>query len=252
MTIYLFCCYARAIDMDLGCTPAELEEMVYQTVDANAMRDHVHIRLMVTRGLKPTPYQNPATTIGKPTIVIAAEFKAASEGPKREGIRLMTSHVRRGAPDVQDPAWNSHSKLNCIAACIQANKCGVDESLMLDPNGFVATCNSVHFFVVVDGAVLTSKPKYILHGITRANIIKVARRAGVEVREDDFSLTTVYSAEEAFVTGTFAGLIPVTEVDGRVIGSGRRGAVVEKLQGLYAELVREEAGRGRGAVTAPR
>lgn len=238
--------------MDLGCTPAELEAMVYQTVDANDMRDDVHVRLMVTRGLKPTPYQNPATTIGKPTIVVAAEFKAASEAPRREGIRLMTCHVRRGAPDVQDPAWNSHSKLNCIAACIQANKCGVDESLMLDPHGFVATCNSVHFFVVVDGALITSRPKYILHGITRANVIKLARRAGMEVREDDFSLTTVYSADEAFVTGTFAGLMPVTEVDGRSIGTGARGEVVERLQGKYLELVREEVGRGRREVVAPR
>lgn len=158
--------------------------------------------------MKPTPYQNPAITIGKPTIVVAAEFKAASETPKREGIRLMTCHVRRGAPDVQDQAWNSHSKLNCIAACIQANKSGVDESLMLDPHGFVATCNSVHFFIVVDDVLITSRTKYILHGITRANIIAIARRAGMEVREDDFSLTTVYSADEAFVTvGSLCSLV---------------------------------------------
>ena len=237
---------AKAIDMDLGCTPAELEAMVYQTVDANDMRDHVHIRLMVTRGLKPTPYQNPATTIGKPTIVIAAEHKAASEGPKVNGISLMTCHVRRGAPDVQDPAWNSHSKLNCIAACIQANKAGVDESLMLDPHGFVATCNSVHFFIVVDGVVMTSRPKYILHGITRANVMKVARDEGMEVKEDDFTLTTVYSADEAFVTGTFAGVMPVTRVDGRVIGGGGRGPVVKRLQEQYVTLVAKEVARGRG------
>ena len=237
---------AKAIDMDVDVTPGDLIKMMYDTVDANEMHEGVHIRLMVTRGLKSTPYQNPTFTVGKPTIVIAAEHKAAAEGPKVNGMRLMTTHVRRGAPDVQDPAWNSHSKLNCIAACIQANKAGVDESLMLDPHGFVATCNSVHFFIVVDGVVLTSKRKYILHGITRDNVMRIARGLGMETREEDFTLTAVYSADECFVTGTFAGVLPVREVDGRKIGTGERGPVVRRLQEAYVKEADAIARRGRG------
>lgn len=237
---------AKAIDMDVDVTPGDLIKMMYDTVDANEMHEGVHIRLMVTRGLKSTPYQNPTFTVGKPTIVIAAEHKAAAEGPKVNGMRLMTTHVRRGAPDVQDPAWNSHSKLNCIAACIQANKAGVDESLMLDPHGFVATCNSVHFFIVVDGVVLTSKRKYILHGITRDNVMRIARGLGMETREEDFTLTAVYSADECFVTGTFAGVLPVREVDGRKIGTGERGPVVGRLQEAYVKEADAIARRGRG------
>ena len=236
---------AKAIDMEIGVTQAGLIKMMYETVDANQMKSGVHIRLMVTRGLKSTPYQNPTFTVGKPTIVIAAEHKPAAEAPKVHGMRLMTTHVRRGAPDVQDPAWNSHSKLNCIAACIQANKAGVDESLMLDPHGFVATCNSVHFFIVVDGVVLTSRRKYILHGITRDNVMRIANGIGLEVREDDFTLTAVYSAEECFVTGTFAGVLPVREVDGRQIGDGKRGPVVKRLQEAYVREVNAVASRGR-------
>jgi len=237
---------AKAIDMDVGVTPEGLIKMMYDTVDANEMHEGVHIRLMVTRGLKSTPYQNPTFTVGKPTIVIAAEHKTAAEGPKVNGMRLMTTHVRRGAPDVQDPAWNSHSKLNCIAACIQANKAGVDESLMLDPHGFVATCNSVHFFIVVDGVVVTSKRKYILHGITRDNVMRIARGLGIETREEDFTLTAVYSADECFVTGTFAGVLPVREVDGRKIGDGERGPVVRRLQEAYVKEADAIARRGRG------
>ncbi|KAL4439885.1 hypothetical protein ABPG75_002886 [Micractinium tetrahymenae] len=240
---------AKAIDMDIGLTKQEVAQLVYDTVDANCMRDHVHIRLMVTRGLKPTPYQNPATTVGAPTIVIIPEYKAADNGPKEHGIRLFTCHVRRGAPDVQDPGWNSHSKLNCIAACIQANKAGADEALMLDPHGFVATCNSTNFFVVRKGEVWAPQPKYQMAGITRHNVIRLCRESGIPLRELDFTLTQAYSADEAFVTGTFAGQIPVREIDGRRIGSGKRGPVAQRLQGLYAALCDAQAAAGRLPVT---
>ncbi|KAG2433280.1 hypothetical protein HXX76_008347 [Chlamydomonas incerta] len=245
---------AKAIDMDLGLGGpgaglaeqlGALQQLLYDTVDANGMTSGVHIRLMVTRGLKPTPYQNPNTTIGKPTIVIVPEYKEASPVPRERGIRLFTVHVRRGAPDVQDPGWNSHSKLNCIAACIQANKAGVDEALMLDPQGFVATCNSTNFFIVRKGEVWAPSPRHQLRGITRARVLTLCQQHGIPCRETDFYLTQVYSAEEAFVTGTFAGVIPVVEVDGRVIGSGRRGPVAERLQKLYAAFVDEYCAAGR-------
>jgi branched-chain amino acid aminotransferase len=234
---------AKAIDLDIGMERAALAAALYRTLAANHMTEGVHVRLMVTRGMKSTPYQDPRACIGPATVVIIPEYKLPKPEALSRGVRLFTVHVRRGAPDVQDPKLNSHSKLNCITACIQATKAGADEALMLDPHGFVATCNSTHFFIVRRGEVWTSTGKYCLAGITRANVLKICREAGIAAHEKDFSLTEVYGAEEAFVTGTFAGIAPVTEVDGRRI-SVARGAVVERLQRLYLELIeRDVAGQ---------
>jgi branched-chain amino acid aminotransferase len=200
----------------------------------------VHIRLMVTRGPKATPYQDPRVSAGPATIVMICEYKDPLPSTVERGLSLFTVHVRRSQPDVLDPKLNSHSKLNDITACIQAYTAGADEALMLDPEGFVATCNSTHFFVVKRGEVWTSTGKYCLGGITRANVLRVCVEAGIPAFEKSFSLTDVYSADEAFVTGTFAGLVPVHTVDGRTIGTGRRGPVVERLQGLYQDLVRRD------------
>ncbi|MGH8232833.1 MAG: aminotransferase class IV [Rhodanobacteraceae bacterium] len=235
---------AKAIDLDIGLTREALAQRIVETLRANGMRDHVHIRLMVTRGIKATPHQDPRFVIGPPTIVIVPEYKEPLPETVEQGIRLFTVHVRRGAPDVQDPKLNSHSKLNCILACIQATKAGYDEALMLDPLGFVATCNSTHFFIVRKGEVWTSTGKYCLGGITRANVIRLCRDHGIPVFEKDFSLTDVYGAEEACVTGTFAGLTPVREIDGRIIGNGLRGPMVERLQALYMQLVERESRAG--------
>lgn len=226
---------AKALDLDIGMSREELTKALYKTLEANQMVDDVHIRLMVTRGLKSTPFQGPSVNIGKSTVVIAAEWKQANTS--KTGMKLFTVHVRRGRPDVQDPMWNSHSKLNCVSACIQAQKAGADEGLMLDPHGFVATCNSTHFFIIRNGALWTSSGRYCLHGITRAKVMEVARANGLDVFEKDFSLTQVYSADEAFCTGTFAGLIPVREVDGRSIGSGEAGPVTQILQSYYRSLI---------------
>jgi branched-chain amino acid aminotransferase len=237
--------YAGAItlDFDVGLDRAALTARLYDTLKANDMREGVHIRLMVTRGEKSTPYQDPRVTISPATVVIIPEYKEPLPSAVTEGIRLFTVHVRRGYPDVQDQKLNSHSKLNCIMACIQATKAGVDEALMLDPHGFVATCNSTHFFIVTDGEVWTSGGDFCLGGITRGTVLALCREAGIPCRERNFSLTDVYSAQEAFVTGTFAGLVPVTEVDGRTQGTGQRGPMVERLQGLYqAHLAQECAG----------
>jgi branched-chain amino acid aminotransferase len=222
-----------------------LTRAIYDTLEANGMTDGVHVRLMVTRGVKRTPYQDPRVTIGPATIVIIAEFKVAKPETLARGLTLFTVHVRRGAPDVQDPKLNSHSKLNCITACIQATTAGADEALMLDPHGFVATCNSTHFFIVRKGEVWTSTGDYCLGGITRANVLRLCRDEGITAREKNFSLTDVYGADEAFVTGTFAGIAPVSAIDGREISRGR-GPMVERLQELYAELVdRDVAARGK-------
>lgn len=231
---------AKAIDLDLGVSREELTTRLYGVLAANQMDDGVHVRLMVSRGLKATPYQDPRVTIGTATIVIIAEHKNPLPETLTRGMKLFTVHVRRGYPDVQDPKLNSHSKLNCITACIQAAKAGADEALMLDPHGFVATCNSTHFFIVRKGEVWTSSGDYCLGGITRSNVLRVCRENDIPCFERNFSLTDVYGADEAFVTGTFAGVAPVGEVDGRVLGDGGRGPMVERLQGLYLQLLDRE------------
>jgi branched-chain amino acid aminotransferase len=228
---------AKAIMLDIGLTRGELTAAIYATLQANAMTDGVHVRLMVTRGVKRTPYQDPRVTIGPATVVIIAEHKEPLPATVTDGITLFTTHVRRAAPDTLDPKLNSHSKLNDITACIQAYTAGADEALMLDPHGFVATCNSTHFFIVAGDEVLTSDGRYCLAGITRANVLELCRANGIPAREATFSLTDVYSAREAFVTGTLAGVVPVRSVDGRTIGDGRRGPMVVRLQGLYRDLV---------------
>jgi branched-chain amino acid aminotransferase len=231
---------AAALALDIGRSREELTAEVYRTLAANGMTDGVHVRLMVTRGPKSTPYQDPRMSAGPATLVIIAEHKDPLPATVERGLSLFTVHVRRSPPDVLDPKLNSHSKLNDITACIQAYTAGADEALMLDPHGFVATCNSTHFFVVRGGEVWTSTGMYCLGGITRGNVLRVCERAGIPARERSFSLTEVYSADEAFVTGTFAGLVPVHTVDGRRIGDGRRGPMVERLQDLYRDLVRED------------
>jgi branched-chain amino acid aminotransferase len=242
---------AKAIALDVGRDRAELTRAIHETLEANGMTDDVHVRLMLTRGIKRTPYQDPRVTIGPATLVIIAEYKNPLPATLERGLRLFTVHVRRGYPDVQDPKLNSHSKLNCITACIQAYTAGAAEGLMLDPHGFVATCNSTHFFIVRKGEVWTSTGEYCLGGITRANVLRVCREAGISAFEKSFSLTDVYGADEAFVTGTFAGVVPVREVDGRTIGSGGRGPMVLRLQELYRDLVaRDVAARRAGIASA--
>ena len=226
---------AKTLDMDIGLTRDELTARLMDCLNANGMRDGVHIRLMVTRGIKKTPYQGPRFTITKPTIVIIPEYKNPVPEIIQRGVTLFTVHVRRTGPAEQDQKLNSHSKLNCILACIQADKAGADEALMLDPLGFVATCNSTHFFIVRDGEVWTSPPEYCLGGITRGNIIKVCREAGIPVFEKRFSLFDVYSADEAFITGTFAGVTPVREVDGRSI-EHIDGPISQKIREAYKAL----------------
>lgn len=232
---------AKALDLDIGISKEQLIERILATCAANDMHDHVHIRLMVTRGIKATPYQDPRVTISPATIVIIPEYKVPNPDTHNLGLNLYTVYVRRGYPDVQDPKLNSHSKLNCIFGCIQATKAGADEALMLDPHGFVATCNSTHFFIVRDGEVWTSTGDYCLAGITRANVITLCQQNNIVVRQKNFSLADVYSADECFVTGTFAGVAPVKMVDGRDIGEypARQapGDMVLKLQQLYIQMV---------------
>ncbi len=231
---------AKALDYDLGRPAEAIIAEVYRTIQANHMTSNdVHIRVMITRGNKRSPSQDPRANIGGPTIVIIPEYKAPSRDPD-EGLSLFTVYVRRDRPDVLDPKLHTHSKLSDVIACIQAAKAGADEALMLDPQGFVSTCNATNFFIVRNGQVWTSTGQYCLNGITRGNILALCRRNKIEAFEKDFSLVEVYSAEEAFVTGTFGGVVYVSQVDGRVIGDGRMGATTRRLSALYGGLLDED------------
>lgn len=231
---------AKALDYELPLAPEQIIDEVYKTVRANEMvSNDVHVRLMITRGNKRSPSQDPRTSTGKPTIVIIAEYKKPGRD-EGDGLHLFTVHVRRSSPDVQDPKLHTHSKMNDILACIQATKAGADEALMLDPSGFISTCNSTNFFLVREGQVWTSTGKYCLNGITRGNVIILCRRHGIEILEKDMTLYDAYSADEAFVTGTFGGIGWVSTIDGRVIGNGQAGEMVLGLRRLYANLLDEE------------
>ena len=217
-----------------------LTDAVEAVIEGNELIDDAHLRIMLTRGVRREPYQDPRLIHGGPTLVIIPGHHPVTDEILTRPQRLFTVHVHRGAPDVQDPRLNSHSKLNCILACIQSSVAGADEGLMLDPDGFVATCNSTHFFIVRDGKVMTSDGRYCLGGITRSHVLALCRDNDIPCKEKTFSLTDVYAADEAFTTGTLSGLRPVGEVDGRTIGTGQRGPVTERLQQLYAGLLRSE------------
>jgi branched-chain amino acid aminotransferase len=238
---------AKMLRIDIGLTREAFKVRLFDVIEANGMTDGVHIRLMVTRGVKRSPYQDPRLTLGAATIVVIAEWKRPRPEMLARGLNLFTVHVRRTGPAEQDQKINSHSKLNCILACIQAMEAGADEALMLDDRGFVATCNSTHFFIVRKGEVWTSAGGYCLGGITRGAALRAARREGISAFEKDFSLFDVYGADEAFTTGTFAGLTPVVRVDGRMIGEGPRtsedasGPMTRRLREAVKALEAEEA-----------
>ena len=244
---------ARMLMIDIGLDRDELHARIAACLDANSMTDGVHIRLMVTRGPKRSPYQDPRLALGPATVVIIPEWKRPLPAMFASGITLFTVHVRRTGPADQDPKLNSHSKLNDILACIQATQAGADEALMLDDRGFVATCNSTHFFIVRNREVWTSGGGFCLRGITREAVLRVAREAGLRAVERDFSLFDVYGADEAFVTGTFAGLTPVASVDGRLlprlgIEGDASGPVTRLLRARYQNLIRAGGGEGDRSV----
>ena len=225
---------AKAIDLDIGMDRAGVIAALEETRAANGMQTDAHARLMVTRGVKSRPFQHPALSRQGPTVVIIMEHSRPS---LPRPIRLATVPHIRGLPMSQDPKLNSHSKLNCILACIAAEKAGADEALMLDVHGFVNTTNACNFFIVRKGEVWTSTGDYCMNGITRQKVIDLCRANGIPVFERNFSLVETYSADEAFLTGTFGAQTPVGMIDGRVIGSGGLGPVTKRIRGLYKALV---------------
>ena len=232
---------ADAVGLDIGMSRAEIAELLHETVRRNDMVTDAHVRLMITRGTKATPSQDPRLVTGGPNVVVIAEHKVADPKVTAAGITLHTSDVRRPAPDSLDQRWNCHSKLHEVVALLQAIEAGADEALMLDGNGFVATCNATNFFIVRAGEVWTSTGESCLNGITRGLVIELARSSGRTVRETDFTVDRVHTADESFVTGTFGALTPVVAVDGRPIGSGQPGPVTAELASLYREAKASES-----------
>ena len=238
---------AKSIALDIGMTKAQTKQVVVDTFLRNGMRNGAHARLMVTRGVKKTPNQDPRFIIGGATVVCVAEHKVVTPEAKRNGLKLFTSTLRCSGPDVFDLRLNSHSRLNLIQALIQAIQAGADEALMLDPHGFVSSCNSTNFFAVRNGALWTSSGRYCFNGITRATVVRLAREAGIPVHEGDFTLAEVYAADEAFVTGTLAGLTPVSSVDGRALAP--LGPITQRLDALYRAYI-ASANEAHGALPA--
>ena len=225
---------AKAIDLDIGLSKDKLKEELFKTQEANKMTDKAHARLMVTRGVKSKPFQKPSYSLNGPTLVIIMEHSEDSiDNPP---IKLATVSQIRGNPMVQDPKLNSHSKLNCILACIQAEKAGADEALMLDPHGFVSTTNSCNFFIVKNGEVWTSNGDYCMNGITRKKIIEICIANNITIYQKNFSLVDVYSADEAFITGTLGSLVSVESIDGKKIENKNNHSMIEKLSNLYNDL----------------
>jgi branched-chain amino acid aminotransferase len=228
---------ARAIDLELGLSAEQITNAILETQHANNMSDQAHARVMFTRGVKVKPFQQPALSTSGPTFVIIMEH--SDPHAKAQGITMATVPQIRGMPMSQDPKLNSHSKLNCILACIQANKMGADEALMLDPHGFVNTTNSCNFFIVKNGEVWTSTGDYCMNGITRKKIIMLCKDNSIPVFEKNFSLVDVYSADEVFITGTLGSLVPVLELDKRTFDA-KNNKITQTLQSLYNDLIHSQ------------
>ncbi|MDB9884615.1 MAG: aminotransferase class IV [Fidelibacterota bacterium] len=223
---------ANEIALEISTSKEELKKILTETLEKNNMFSDVHIRLIISRGLKKTPYQHPKVTIGDPSIVIIPEYKKPDPKVGINGIRLAIVSTLRDNR-VQNPHVNSLSKHNCIAACIEADKKGADEGLMLDPYGYISTCNSTNFFIIKSNEVWTSTGEHCLNGITRQNVIRICKEKQISLKEKNFNVKDVLSAHEIFVTGTFAGIIPVISVDEKVIGNGIRGEKTKILQDYY-------------------
>ncbi len=233
----------RAVSLDIGMSREEIAAALAMTAEANGMTSDAHCRLMVTRGVKVRPFQHPTLSRSGPTVVIIMEHSKPVDRMEGAGIRLATVPQVRGLPHAQDAKFNSHSKLNCVIACLQAEAAGADEALMLDPHGFVNTTNSCNFFIVRRGEVWTSTGDYCMNGVTRAKVIEVCRANAIPVLEKNYSLYEAYGAEEAFLTGTFGAQTPVAAIDGKAIGDGTAGPVTRRIRALYEDLVSAETSR---------
>ncbi|MEM7242713.1 MAG: aminotransferase class IV [Pseudomonadota bacterium] len=232
----------KSVSLDIPYSRADIRKILNDTAAANGMADNAHCRLMITRGVKSKPFQHPKLSVSGPTVVAIVEHSTPSSTVQNAGIRLATVPQVRGLPTSQDAKFNSHSKLNCVIACLQAEQAGADEALMLDPHGFVNTTNACNFFIVRKGEVWTSTGDYCMNGVTRAKIIQLCIENGIAVHQRNFSLYEAYTADEAFLTGTFGAQTPVSQIDGKPIGTDDR-PIMQKLRGLYKQLIEQDIAR---------
>lgn len=230
----------KAISLDIGMTREQLHDALTMTAAANNITTDAHARLMITRGVKVKPFQHPSLSQSGPTVVIIVEHSAPSSNVQTQGIRLASVSQVRGLPHSQDAKLNSHSKLNCVIACLQAEAAGADEALMLDPHGFVNTTNACNFFIVRKGEVWTSTGDYCMNGVTRQHVIDLCRQNNLPVKEKNYSLYEAYSADEAFLTGTFGAQTPVASIDGKPIGTGTAGPVTQQIRTWYKALIEQD------------
>ena len=228
---------ARKLDINVGIPKSEIKTLVHSLIKVNKMTSDIHIRLIISRGLKHTPYQHPKANVGGASIVIIPEYKIVTDESKERGLELVSVKTIRSSQLTQDPKINSLSKFNCIQACIEADHLGADEGLMLDMNGYVSTCNSTNFFIVRDSEVWTSTGEYCLNGVTRGAIIYLCKKNNINVYEKNFLINDVHTAHEAFVTGTFAGVLPVTKIDQHILSNGKKGTITDMLQGIYKKEI---------------
>lgn len=236
---------ADRIALNVGLDRSALTAEIWRLLDANRMQDGVHLRVMITRGEKSAPNQDPRNAVGKPTLVIVAEYKQPNPAIVTRGLSLFCSSIRCTPAEMFDMRLNSHSRLNLIMALLEAIDAGADEALMLDPHGFVSSCNATNFFFVHEGVVMTSRGEYCFNGITRANVIRLCRENGLSLTLGDFELDEVYAAQEAFVTGTFGGITPVRAIDGRTLPCAPPGPVTSRLRSLYEALKDAEASKSQ-------
>ncbi|MEM1430120.1 MAG: aminotransferase class IV [Pseudomonadota bacterium] len=242
----------KAVALDIGLSREAIRGILDATAEANGMTTDAHARLMITRGRKAKPFQHPKLSRWGPTIVAIVEHSKPARALASRGIRLATVPQVRGLPMSQDAKFNSHSKLNCVIACLQAEQAGADEGLMLDPHGFVNTTNACNFFIVRRGEVWTSTGDYCMNGVTRQKVIDICRAAAIPVKEKNYSLYEAYGAEEAFLTGTFGAQTPVAEIDGKQIGSGGAGPVTRRIRALYADLIARDVSERKSALKTGR
>ena len=234
----------NAIEIDIQYSKNELRKMIETTVKENRMQTNVHIRLIITRGLKSTPYQHPSANVGSPHIVIIPEYKEPNKKIYSKGINLVSVSTKRSVPEIQNPQINSLSKFNCIQACIEAKNKGGDEGLMQDINGNISTCNSTNFFMVKNNEIWTSRGQYCLNGITRGKIIEICQENNIKILEKNFTIEEAYSCKEAFVTGTFSGVIPVHKIDDYIIDDNSKTKILhqlykQKIETLYPQVNNE-------------
>ena len=226
---------AKGISLNIGITKEGIINEINKTLYRNNMKNDVHIRLIISRGNKITPYQNPNANVGPINFVIIPEYKKTNPDTYRNGIKIGRVKNVRPNNEILNPQYNTLSKLNCILASIEANKLGYDEGIMNDMHGFISTCNSTNLFFIKNTEIITSTGQYCLNGITRSKTIEICKKNNISCHEKDFTFEDISDCEEAFVTGTFGGIVPVSTLENQPLQSTNKESITNKIRTLYLQ-----------------